>query len=243
MTRRAALPSAKRSYAAVAHGAGRLLRAGRLVAAPPPRQHRIRHWAYSLTAVHDPVGLVALDVPWWTYRAIGVVESWLRERPGPVRVFEYGSGASTVWLARRATEVWSAEHDRDFAHTVRTMTAGLPNVHLLVVEPVPSGDPAVPSAKAGFGGLDFADYAASIDQASGDFDLVVVDGRARSACLEKATQRLRPGGIIVFDNSRRRRYRAAIRDCGLQERRLGGLTPTLPYPDQTSVLTGVGIRA
>ena len=48
---------------------------------------------------------------------------------------------------------------------------------------MPSADPSVPSGKEGHGGLDFAEYVASIDEVPGTFDLVVIDGRAREACL------------------------------------------------------------
>jgi predicted O-methyltransferase YrrM len=105
---------------------------------------------------------------------------------------------------------------------------------------VPSASPRIGSRKEGNAGLDFADYVAAIDDVAGDFSLIVIDGRAREACLERAAKRLEPGGQIVFDNSRRRRYREAIERSGLVERRLPGLTPTLPYPDQTSVLTAGG---
>jgi hypothetical protein len=96
--------------------------------------------------------------------------------------------------------------------------------------------PKVPSVKEGQQGLDFADYVGTIDEVGGLFDVIVVDGRARTACLSAALPHLAPDGMIVFDNSRRRRYRAAIESCGLRERRLPGLVPTLPYPDQTSLL-------
>jgi hypothetical protein len=48
---------------------------------------------------------------------------------------------------------------------------------------------------------------------------------------------LADGGIIVFDNTLRTRYRRAIERSAVKERRFMGLTPTLPYPDQTSILT------
>lgn len=228
----------KTAYARAARGAGAALaRAGVLAASPPPREHRVRHWLHSLPRVHDSLAIAELDVPWWTYRAIDVVDDWLRARSRPIRVFEYGSGASTLWLARRADEVHSVEHDREFAASMSTALAGQRNVELLVVEAAPSSTPRVASAKKGAAGLDFADYVAAIDAVGGDFDLVVIDGRARAACLHKAVARLAPDGIIVFDNTRRRRYRPAIEASGLREERLRGLTPTLPYPDQTSVLT------
>ncbi len=115
----------------------------------------------------------------------------------------------------------------------------MPNATLLLRPPTPSAHPVVPSAKEGYAGLDFAPYVAAIDEVSGDFDLVVIDGRAREACLERALPRLADGGIVVFDNTRRRRYRRAIEAAPVVELRLRGLTPTLPYPEQTSVLRPV----
>jgi len=227
----------KSGYAGAAHGAGRLLAASHLVGSQaPPRERRTRHWLYSLTKVHDSVAMIDLDVPWWTYRAIDEVERWLGARPTPARVFEYGSGASTVWLARRASEVHSVEHHRGFGEMMAAELAQFDHVTLQIVEPAVSESPVVGSAKEGHRGLDFADYVAAINSVEGHFDLVVVDGRAREACLEAAQRRLAPDGVVVFDNSRRRRYREAIRASGLLERRFPGLTPTLPYPEQTSIL-------
>jgi SAM-dependent methyltransferase len=224
-------------YAAAAHGVGAALTAIHVLGAePPPRERRTRHWIYSLTRVHDSVAMVDLDVPWWTYRAVDEVERWLGARPRPARVFEYGSGASTVWLARRAASVVSVEHHEEFAALMRELLAPIDNATLLVRPATASAVPDVPSAKEGYAGLDFAAYVGAIDGTEGDFDLVVVDGRARERCLERALRRLAPDGLVVFDNSRRRRYRRAIEAAPVLEHRLAGLTPTLPYPDQTSLL-------
>lgn len=234
---RSPLRVAKEAYALGARAAGRgLTRAGVLGAEPPPLERRVPHWAYSLTRVHDSLAIAALDVPWWTYGSITAITAWLEARPGPVRVFEYGSGASTLWLARRADEVHSVEHHREFGEMMHAELAQFAHVTLRVVEPVASAHPVVPSAKEGHRGLDFEAYVAAIDEVAGDLDLVVVDGRAREACLERARPRLASDGIIVFDNSARRRYRRAIRASGLVEQRFIGLTPTLPYPECSSVL-------
>jgi hypothetical protein len=230
------LQSVKRGYAATARASGRALtRAGLLHDAAPPLDHRVRHWAYSLTKVHDSLEIARLGVPWWTYRSIDAVTDWFAHH-GPARVFEYGSGASTLWLADRAAEVHSVEHHRGFGEMMARELAPLSHVTVRVVEPQPSARPVTPSAKEGHGGLDFSAYVGAIDDVPGLFDLVVVDGRAREACLAVAATRLAPGGIVVFDNTLRRRYRRAIRASGLTERRCFGLTPTLPYPDQTSLL-------
>jgi hypothetical protein len=229
--------TAKSAYVGVARGSGKVLEATRLMSPDvPPREDRRRHWLHTLTHVYDSGALARLDVPWWTYRAIDVVETWLDTRPDPARVFEFGSGASTAWLARRSGEVHSVEHDAGFAASIESWLSPLPNVELHVEPAVASASPATPSAKDGYAGLDFTSYVSTIDQVDGQFDLVVVDGRAREACLEHAVPRLASGGLVVFDNSRRRRYREAIAGSGLHEQALTGLTPTLPYPEQTSLL-------
>lgn len=233
-----AVLAAKGLYAAGAGQAGRgLRRLGVGAGAPPPRERRNAHWLYSLTRVHDSLELARLDVPWWTYGAIDVVDGWIAARRRPVRVFEFGSGASTIWLARRTDEVHSVEHHRGFAETLRPSLDAFDHVTLHVVEPRRSEHPTVPSHKEGCEGLDFAEYVAALDAVGGTFDLVVIDGRAREACLVAARPRLAADGMIVFDNSRRRRYRTAIATSGLEERAIRGLVPTLPYPDQTSLLT------
>lgn len=237
MTSGSAFLTAKRVYASAAQKVGSALTAAHILGSEvPPLNHRVRHWAFSLTRVHDSLAIAELDVPWWTYDAIDAVSDWLRVKPGPLRAFEYGSGASTLWLARRFDEVHSVENHAGFGAMMLEALASEKNVELRIVEATESANPRVPSGKEGTAGLDYHDYVRSIDEVPGDFDLVVVDGRAREACLTAALPRLAPGAIVVYDNSARKRYRQVIQECGLFERKYRGLTPTLPYPDQTSVL-------
>jgi methyltransferase family protein len=234
----------KAAYVRGARAAGRALTGlGILPHTPPDRRDRLRHWLTSLTRVHDSLAIAELDVPWWTYGAIDVVDAWLRARRRPIRVFEFGSGASTLWLARRADEVHTVEHHAEFAARMGPVFAAYRGIRLHRVEAPASARPRVPSGKAGHQGLDFADYVATIDRVGGRFDLVVVDGRAREACLRASLPHLAADGLVVFDNSGRRRYRRAIAESGLLERRFAGLTPTLPYPEQTSLLAFPGARA
>lgn len=232
----------KSAYAKGARSVGRgLTKAGLLPEHAPPRDQRLKHWAFSLTRAHDSLGISELDVPWWTYRAIDAVERFIVER-GTVRAFEWGSGASTIWLARRVERVDSVEHHRGFGEMIQArLREEFPNADLQIVEPVPSPSPAIGSQKEGHAGLDFSAYVAHIDRVAAErgapFDLIVVDGRAREACVRAALAHLAEGGRIVFDNTMRRRYRAAIGALPVRETRYRGLTPTLPYPDQTSILS------
>lgn len=231
------LARVKGLYASGARGAGRLLTRLHLLGEdPPPRAKRWRHWAFSLTRAHDSLAIAELDVPWWTYDAIDEVETWLAARAEPARVFEWGSGASTLWLSRRVGSITTVEHHRGFAEHIAPTLAERANITSLIVEPVESATPKVPSAKEGHKGLDFAGYVAAIETADGPFDLIVIDGRAREACLRAALPHLADGGLIVFDNTRRKRYREAMAAAPVRVERTKGLTPTLPYPDETSLL-------
>jgi hypothetical protein len=112
-------------------------------------------------------------------------------------------------------------------------------VDLQTVPAVPAvGAPGeVRSAKAGAEGLDFSAYVAAIDE-HGEFDLIVIDGRAREACLASALPHLARDGMILVDNVERRRYREAISVLAddLDVIWTRGLTPGLPYPTRTALL-------
>src|SRR5690606_11503588 len=71
----------KSTYAKGAGGAGRgLSKVGLLPEHAPARQHRLKHWAFSLTRAHDSLGISELDVPWWTCGAIDAVERFIADR-------------------------------------------------------------------------------------------------------------------------------------------------------------------
>ncbi len=219
----------------------RLMRALRTVLKPigvlrflETRQGRWAHWLRSLFAIYDIDDMVYLDIPWWTFDAIDEVDAFLAHRPG-ARVFEWGSGASTVWLGKRAGEVISVEHDTAWAEQVARRIAAFDHVHLNIAAAADSG--RIASSKFGFEGQYFDVYVAKIDAFDGVFDLIVIDGRAREACLSRAISRLSPGGMILFDDFKRQRYQIAAAQQKLHIRRLEGLAACLPLPDSTALLS------
>lgn len=226
----------KQAYARTARASRSLLGDSKALAALDrwAGQSRTGNWLRSLLAVYDLPDLVALDLPWWTFDAGEAVAAWLAQRRG-ARVFEWGSGASTLWLARRAASVISVEHDPRWADQVRPMLPG--NATVRLVPAATTAFPRISSAKSGFSGLDFADYVAAID-GEPTFDLIVVDGRAREACFARALDHLAADGLLVFDNVERRRYRNAMAaaDATVRVRVTSGLTPCLPYPTRTALV-------
>jgi SAM-dependent methyltransferase len=181
--------------------------------------HSLRRWFASLFAIYETDRMIALDLPWWNVAATREIEAFLSARPG-ARVFEYGSGASTVWLARRASQITTVEHDPEWLTKFERQTADYDHVTLLH-RSIAEGP---------------EDYIKAIDEIEGQFDLIVVDGRHRTACFKHATRCLKNDGIVLFDDSGRRRYRAAIEGSALMETRHYGLSYCVPYPDYTSLL-------
>jgi len=234
----------KQSYVYVMQHLGRALgRSGALAYLDRKSKNaRFAHWMRSLFCIYDMEGLVALDVPWWSYDAIAEVDEILKSKAN-ARVFEYGSGASTVWLARRAAHVTSVEHHPAWHEKVqefikRHQNIGTVEIRLIHPDDQPASDSLYTSEKPRERGQSFERYAREIETDQDPrYDVIVIDGRARAACLKHAQSMLADDGVIVFDNSRRTRYRRAIEASGLEARVFRGLTPSLPYADQTTLLS------
>jgi hypothetical protein len=194
----------------------------------------LRFWLGSQFAIYDAAQLARMDVPWWTFSAIAQVEQWIAARGGEVPACEYGAGASTAWLARRCRHVTSVEHDAGFFHAIGPLLAR-DNVELRLVEAQCGGTAhGAPSGRHGYEDCDFSAY---VDAIGGDrYDLIVIDGRARVACFERARGHLAPDGLIVFDNSERPRYAPMLRAAGNRLLRCHGWAPALPYRSETSLI-------
>lgn len=190
--------------------------------AHPPEIARLPRWLRE-----NKAATMTLRSPWWPYDAIAWVGAGL---PARARVFEYGGGGSTLWLYDRGAEVTVAEHHDGW---YRQLTGALPpSVRLLHVPARPDGT-VTSAVEPGF----FDAYAASVDgEPDGSLDLVIVDGRARVDCARRAAPKVKPGGLLLFDDTDRPRYAPAVRMLSGWERHVfTGLKPGQRFPAQTSV--------
>ena len=155
--------------------------------------------------------------PWMCFPAIEQLERLLTRQS---RVFEYGSGGSTIYFAQRAAEVVSIEHEPSWYQRVgaELERQQLTNVRYQLIEPVADAgfdasriaDPsAYVSDDPDYTGKTFRSYAQAIDNFPDRyFDLVVVDGRARPSCISHALEKVRPNGVLLLDQSERPYYLA-----------------------------------
>lgn len=126
------------------------------------------------------------------------------------RVFEWGAGSSTLWLAARCRRLTSVEHN---PFVTRTLLQVLPdNVSLLHIPPEhPFSD-----AKGGDGDLDtFRSYTEAYTGKG--IDVVLIDGRARVACARQVAEIAQyaphPGlKVFIHDANREEYKRIWVRD-------------------------------
>ena len=186
----------------------------RLLARPESHLHSIG-WLRSVrTAL--PVDRQGGAIPWYTYPAIEFLAARVNRT---LAVFEYGSGNSTLWWRQRAGRVVSCEHDRDWHARMKSQLPN--NAEYLYVALEPSGE-----------------YARVIHGYSHEFDIVVIDGRDRVACARNCLTALRPGGVVVWDNSDRSEYAEGfelLMQHGFRRLDFSGLGPINAYAWCTSV--------
>jgi SAM-dependent methyltransferase len=159
--------------------------------------------------------------PWIVPAAIG----WLRRRiRSDWSVLELGSGRSTAWFARRAGRVISFEDNEFWAEQTRDalQDLGLDNVDLRMgpVEAIPAAVEALPDSS---------------------FDLVVVDFLESPAVtrvdgLKPAMKKVKPGGLLLLDDSDRPGYAEAYELlAGWRERRFVGIKDEWPEACETTI--------
>jgi len=156
-------------------------------------------------------------IPWLTYPAIALLETRIKPE---FEVFEYGSGGSTLWWAKRVNRIVSCEHDESWGNQVRPRLPG--NAELVLV-----------SLEQG------AAYSQAAVKTGKSFDILIIDGRDRVRCAQTWSDVLKDTGVIIWDNTDRPRYQQGIRelrDAGFKQVPLVGLAPISWALSETSIL-------
>ena len=155
-------------------------------------------------------------LPWYTYPAIEFLKQF--DFSGK-DVFEFGSGNSTLFWASRAARVVSVEDDERWFEVVSRRLPGNCTIHLE---------------------SDLRPYPDVIRRYPERFDIIVVDGpargRTRFRCAQAAIEHLRPGGLIILDNSDWLPQSAQLlRDSGLLQVDMSGFIPIGAQTQTTSL--------
>jgi SAM-dependent methyltransferase len=171
-----------------------------LVASPSYISRYFKHNLIDLACRHRMP--IDLELPWFSYGAIDYLSRRLIQT-SDLTVFEYGCGGSTLFFARRCRSVSCVEDDKLWLQVVvqRVKDLAINNV-TVVYQPFDFHHPE---------GFEQSKYLSEIDGAT--YDIIVVDGQdwsfnERPVCFRRAEGRVRPGGMIILDDSWRSTYTA-----------------------------------
>lgn len=116
-------------------------------------------------------------IPWYTYPAIEYLDNIdFTDKT----VFEYGSGNSSAYWARKAKLVRSVEHNKEWYLKIKKQVAENQIIELCENE---------------------KDYLNAISKFTGKIDVIIIDGVYREKCAKLVQDHLLEGGIVILDNA------------------------------------------
>ncbi len=125
-------------------------------------------------------------IPWLTYGAIEILQERL---PNDAVVFEYGCGLGTLWWAKHTRRVYGVEHDSEWYEMI---LKSLPN-NVYLQQKELNGE-----------------YENAVAESGKRYDLVIIDGKKRIACVKAAIDHLSDRGIIIYDDTDREKSRGVV---------------------------------
>jgi predicted O-methyltransferase YrrM len=147
-------------------------------------------------ALHPLTSAWDAEEPWWNSRAIKYLAKQL---PTEGEAFEWGSGSSTIWLSTHSINVTSVESESEWAKRVRERCA---DALVRLIPAANSGTMRSEPQLRDHGNHFFDDYVNAIDDyADRSFDLIIVDGVCRAECARRAATKIKPGGLVVVDDT------------------------------------------
>lgn len=159
------------------------------------------------------------DIEWGMYAAILLAAN-------PRVVLEWGSGgstAATLSLLPGLQRMVAIEHHVLWFQRVQAEISD-PRLELYLCEPTVAQPERSPQVEPRQYTAQLAnwfercerepaimqDYVSKPAECGVAFDLILVDGRARNACLRQGYELLRPGGIMVIHDAQRAEYRETL---------------------------------
>lgn len=155
-------------------------------------------------------------IPWCTYPFIKFIEPRLKK---DFTVFEYGSGNSTIWYAKKVKQIISVENDDAWFKVVSKILPA--NAKLIYIKSDIDGE-----------------YCRSVIKQNSKFNIIIIDGRDRINSIKFSVNQLTDDGIIVFDNSQIEKYKEGLNllnSMNFKKIDFIGPLPIVSHNNQTSI--------
>lgn len=158
-----------------------------------------------------------LELPWVTIEAKNYLQTYMSANKCKA-VFEYGSGGSSLFFCKFSNLVVSAEHNAEWFEKVLSAVKSKQIKHWdgFLAEAEKSENTKTLSAEnpedyfssdPDFSDSIFKNYSSLIGKYNdGYFDIVLIDGRSRPACIMHSYNKVKVGGLLVIDNAEREYY-------------------------------------
>lgn len=182
---------------------------------------RASGWLKSLSS-KSAIDFDRNPLPWYNYSTLHFlserISSLTKKVESPkLKVFEFGSGNSTLWWANRVAEVISVEDDGAWYAQIKKSKPE--NVTYLFA----------PNRQ---------EYIDALMKSTDLFHLIVVDGSYREACLDVCHLKLNSKGVLIVDNSDWSQLQPCIsklEKLGFRQLEFFGLGPINGHPWGTSI--------
>lgn len=155
-------------------------------------------------------------IPWFTYSAIEFLSERLNKT---MKVFEFGSGNSTLFFASRVSSVESVEHDRNWYEKSFKQSPSNSKIIYASADQLES-------------------YLYPLKTNNQKFDIIIVDGIYRNECLSDSIGYLSEKGVIILDDSERDDYAEGITyllNNGFKQINFSGIAPGIFFKKSTAV--------
>ena len=131
-----------------------------------------------------PIDKYDNPIPWLSYPSIDLLSDRLSK---DLKVFEFGSGNSTLFYAQKVNKIICVEHDPVW---YKYLQKKLPENAELIFCETHSGEL----------------YAASVKASKEKFNLIIVDGIDRVRSIYNSIEALSEDGVLILDDSERIEY-------------------------------------
>ena len=190
----------------------------------------------NLFYLYDIDRLIKDNLCWWTYSIQKDIENILMKYHVK-NILEYGSGASTIFFAKKGYEITSIEYDQSWFLKIKEYLKSMDKtcLYYLPKDNIVNFDYI---SKKNYNS--YKNYVFFPKTLKKKFDLIIIDGRAREKCLEISLSLLSPKGIIIFDDTERTRYKKSINNFlsenKFNEKKFIGLAPGSIFKNRATSL-------
>lgn len=173
--------------------------------------------------IYFPIWLIKLNAnslsdekPWIPFKSYVYLKKIIKK---DMFVFEYGSGGSTLFFAKRVRKVISVEHNEIWYLKLKKIIEfkNYKNCKITLIKPEIfkknnnydySDLESYKSSDDNYKNMSFENYCKVIDTYPNYyFDIIFIDGRSRPSCVKHSVNKLKINGYLIIDDSDRCSYR------------------------------------